>query len=376
MITHKAPLLHKTAWLRAIHVLAHLSQKPPRLRCNISDVTRPNTMNIRKPHLMRNHSKRILCCLAMVAAVFSISSLPQAEGQSENRPTNNAADEMHEVDQKIVSEFQRVVGDIRPSEVPGEPRRLLVYAVSHGPHRFVIPTGEVILEMLGEETGAYTAVVSDDLANFEPEALKQFDAVCFANTTGDVFYRPVERDQFSALPVEEQQRQVANADRLANNLAEYVKNGGGFFGIHAATDTLKKSPAYGDMIGGYFDGHPWSGGQTVRVRVEQPEHPLCKGVFQEDAFFIKDEIYQMKAPYSRDDVQVLLSVDLEKSDKPAKPIKREDNDIPVCWVKAYGKGRVFYSALGHNKSTFHNPLILQHWLDGLQYALGDKPLED
>lgn len=299
-------------------------------------------------------------------------SVVNLANDQKKRQATEKFNQIHEVDQNVVAEFNRIKSDIKPSVPPTKARKLLVYAVSHGPHRFVIPTGSAILKMLGQETGAYTAVVSDDLAHFEPEALRQFDAVCFANTTGEVFYRPIARHAFQELSAEEKRRQVANAERLVKNLTDYVRDGGGFFGIHAATDTLKKSPAYGDMIGGYFNGHPWSGRQTVHVRIEQPEHPLCVNVFHGQGFFIKDEIYQMKDPYARDKLQVLLSVDLEKSDKPAKPIKRRDKDFPLSWVKAYGKGRVFYSALGHNKATFHNPLVLQHWLEGLQYVLGDK----
>ncbi|MFC1652209.1 ThuA domain-containing protein [Planctomycetota bacterium] len=283
--------------------------------------------------------------------------------------------QIHEVDRDVVAEFNRIKENIKPSVSPTKRRKLLVYAISHGPHRFAIPTGNAILEMLGEETGAYSTVVSDDLAHFEPEALRQFDAVCFANTTGEVFYRPIDRQQFQELSAEEKERQIANAERLVKNLTDYVRNGGGFFGIHAATDTLKKSPAYGDMIGGYFDGHPWSGSQTVSVRIEQPQHPLCVDVFHGKGFSIKDEIYQMKDPYSRDKVQVLLSVDVEQSEKPGKPIKRKDRDFPLSWIKEYGKGRVFYSALGHNKAIFGNPLLLQHWLEGLQYVMGDKPID-
>jgi type 1 glutamine amidotransferase len=277
----------------------------------------------------------------------------------------------YEVDGNVVAEFRAIVGDLKPGATPAKPRRLLIYAISHGPHRFGIPTAKVILTMLGEATGSYTAVVSEDLANFEPDALKQFDAVCFANTTGEVFYRTVERDAFNALPAEEREKQVANAERLVKNLTDYVRNGGGFFGIHAATDTLKKSPAYGEMIGGCFDGHPWAASQTVYVQVERPDHPLCKGVFPVEGFSIQDEIYQMKSPYERCKVQVLLSLDLSRSEKPKKAIKRNATDLPISWVKPYGKGRVFYSVLGHNKATFHNPLVLQHWLNGLQYVMGD-----
>jgi type 1 glutamine amidotransferase len=317
----------------------------------------------------------IIISLAITTSTLTAAeSIPQMSDQK-TRQAIEKSNQVHEVDQEVITEFNRVKGDIKASVSPARPRKLLIYAISHGPHRFVIPTGKEILKLLGEETGAYTAVVSDDLAHFEADALKRFDAVCFANTTGEVFYRPIARDEFQGLTAAEKQQQVANAERLVENLTDYVRDGGGFFGIHAATDTLKKSPAYGDLIGGYFNGHPWSGGQTVYARIERPEHPLCKDVFQEKGFHIKDEIYQMKDPYARDNVLVLMSVDLEKSEKPLNPMKRKDKDFPLAWVKTYGQGRVFYSALGHNKSTFHHPLVLQHWLEGLQYVLGDKPID-
>jgi hypothetical protein len=66
---------------------------------------------------------------------------------------------------------------------------------------------------------------------------------------------------------------------------------------------------------------------------------------------------------------------LEESDKPVKPATREDKDYPLSWVKPYGKGRVFYSALGHNTAVYYNPLVLQHWLNGLQYVMGDITVE-
>jgi type 1 glutamine amidotransferase len=298
----------------------------------------------------------------------------EAKGQKERQAVDKVT-QVHVVDQGVVAEFNRIKDQIKASVTPAKPRKLLVYAISHGPHRFAIPTGNAILTMLGEETGAYTAVVSTDLAHFEPDALRQFDAVCFANTTGEVFYRPVARQLSQDLSSEDRAIAAAHAERLVKNLTDYVRKGGGFFGIHAATDTLKRSLAYGAMIGGYFDGHPWAGSQTVRVRVEQPEHVLCKGVFPKEGFFIKDEIYQMKDPYTRDQVQVLLSVDIDQSEEPRKPIKRKDKDFPLSWVKPYGKGRVFYSALGHNKAVFSNPMVLQHWLNGLQYVMGDKSLE-
>jgi len=317
-------------------------------------------------------SKFVYRIALLAGFLLSISAAPVRSTQP---PVNAKREETYAVDQAVLAGFNAVVRDIKPTAEPARPRKVLIYGVSHGPHRFVIPTAKVILEELGRATGAFTAVVSDDLANFEPEALKQFDAVCFANTTGEVFYRPIAGALFNQLAPADKETQIANADRLVKNLTEYVRAGGGFFGIHAATDTLKKSPAYGEMIGGYFDGHPWSAKQSVRVRIERPDHPLCRGVFAQEGFSITDEIYQMKAPYSRENLTVLTSVVLEDSDKPVKAATRKDGDYPLSWVKPYGKGRVFYSALGHNTSVFQNPVVLQHWLAGLQYVAGDVTVE-
>jgi type 1 glutamine amidotransferase len=308
--------------------------------------------------------------LASALLVGILSSAWAAPVKDKPR-VNETKGKTYEVDERVVTQFDRVAGDLKPLAVPKKPRKVLIYAVSHGPHQFVIPTAKVIFARLGQATGAFTAVVSDELANFEPGVLKQYDAVCFVNTTGEVFNRPVDRQSFAELTEDEKKRQIAHADRLVKNLTQYVRDGGGFVGIHAATDTLKQSPAYGEMLGGYFDGHPWSAGQTVRVRIEKPEHPLCRDIFDRDGFSITDEIYQMKAPYARDQVTVLMSVVVEASEQPAKPLTREDKDYPLSWIKAYGKGRVFYSALGHNTATFGNPLVLRHWLAGLQYVMGD-----
>jgi type 1 glutamine amidotransferase len=256
-----------------------------------------------------------------------------------------------------------------------EPRRVLVYGISIGPHRTTIPTARQVFTLLGRDTGAFEAVVSEDLANFEADALKQFDAVIFANTTGEVFCRPADKAQFNALGKDEQLKQEKNAARLTKNLDEYVRAGGGFMGIHAATDTLKKHPAYADMIGGIFWQHPWGPKETVTVRVEDRDHALTQGVFDTDRFKFKDEIYEFREPFDRQRVHVLLSLDLDQSDKPNRPLRRIDGDYPVAWTRSHGKGRVFYCSLGHAMSTFTNPAILEFWLRGIQFAAGDIPAE-
>jgi type 1 glutamine amidotransferase len=273
-------------------------------------------------------------------------------------------------DPKIIAQAETIAGALKaaPSR---KKRKVLVYGISFGPHRFVIPTARKVFTLLGEKTGAFEAVVSEDLAHFEPEPLKQFDAVIFANTTGDVFCRPADHAAFKALPKAEQEKQKKIAGRLVKNLDDYLRAGGGFVGIHAATDTLKKHEAYAEMIGGVFWQHPWGPRDTVRVRVEDPGHALVQGVFEKPEFAFHDEIYEFREPYDRKKLRILLSLNLATSDKPNRPLRRTDGDYAVAWVRRHGDGRVFYCSLGHATSTYANPAILTFWLRGIQFATGD-----
>lgn len=127
-----------------------------------------------------------------------------------------------------------------------------------------------------------------------------------------------------------------------------------------------------DMIGGVFWQHPWGPKHTVTVKVEDIDHALVKGAFEKNEFLFKDEIYEFREqPYDRTRLRVLLSLNLEKSDKPYRPLRRKDGDYPVAWVRSHGKGRVFYCSLGRAPSTYADPAILKFWLRGIQFAAGD-----
>ena len=252
-----------------------------------------------------------------------------------------------------------------------EKRKVLIYGISFGPHRVTIPTAQQVFTLLGKNTGAFDPVVSNGLDNFEADRLKQFDAVIFANTTGDVFCRPADKAQFNALRKDEKREQLKNAARLAKNLDDYVRAGGGFMGIHAATDTLKGFPAYTNMIGGIFWQHPWGARETVTIKVEDTGHALTRGVFDQTEFQFNDEIYAFRESFDRSRLHVLMSLDLAKSAKPNRPLRRTDGDYPVAWTRSHGKGRVFYCSLGHAMSTFADPTILKFWLRGIQFATGD-----
>mgnify|MGYP005841172083 CR=1 FL=1 len=240
----------------------------------------------------------------------------------------------------------------RPSVQPMTPRRLLVFTLCKGFKHSSIPVGAKCVERMGVKTGAFEAVVSDDPGMFSPANLSRFDAVCLMNTTGTLFDDPA----------------------LQTSFLEFVKSGKGLIGIHAATDCFYDWPEYGEMIGAYFDGHPWGANDTVTIKLDDPAHPVC-AAFGGVGFSIQDEIYQFREPYSRSRLRVLLSIDTARTDMNKAGIKRTDGDFAVAWVSAYGKGRVFYCSLGHNEAVFQHPAVLQHYLDGIQFAMGDLPAD-
>lgn len=263
-----------------------------------------------------------------------------------------------------------------PSEAPAEPaeeRRLLVFSKTAGFRHDSIETGKLALTLLGEKTGAYTAIVSDDLDLFRPENIQTFDAICFLNTTREVFDPP--KGRFDKMNDEQKENAMKHVAFLQQSLMDFIKGGGGFVGIHAATDTFYEWPEYGEMIGGYFDGHPWSAGTQVSIKVEPgaEENPIVAPFGGENISF-KEEIYQFKDPYDSSELEMLLRLDTEQSPMDIKGIKRDDKDFGVAWTRAWGEGRVFYSSLGHNHHIFWNEKVLAHYLAGIQYALGDLEL--
>ncbi len=244
---------------------------------------------------------------------------------------------------------------------PVRQRRILVFNLTRGFVHKSIPHGALALEVMGEKTGAYTVVASSDIAMFEPRKLKRFDAVVFNNTTGELFLPP----GFAKLSKKKQAAALKREAKLKESLLAFIRGGKGVVGIHAATDCFYEWPEFGRLMGGYFNGHPWH--ELVSVAVDDPGHPLT-AIFKGKGFDITDEIYQFKAPYSRENLKILLKLDRAKTSGKGA---RADNDYAISWIRTFGKGRVFYCSLGHRNEIFWNPLVLQFYLDGIQYALGD-----
>jgi type 1 glutamine amidotransferase len=188
--------------------------------------------------------------------------------------------------------------------------------------------------------GKIELVTSQDPGEVTADKLKRYRAVAFY-TSGDL---PIDKEA----------------------LLEYVRGGGGFVCIHNGMATLMKYPPYGEMVGGSFDGHPWD--QEVGIRVEDSEHPSTAHLGT--SFRIKDEIYQLKN-WNRQDVHVLLSVDPATVD--LSKGKRQDKDYALAWTKAYGSGRIFYTALGHYADVWKDERFLKHVVEGIRWAgTGDR----
>ncbi len=155
-------------------------------------------------------------------------------------------------------------------------------------------------------------------------------------------------------------------DSQKSDLLAFVRDDGkGFLGVHSAVDTLYQWPEFGEMIGGYFDQHPWH--QEVRVKVEDRAFPVTRHF--PPVFSVNDEIYQFRN-FSRDRVRVLMSLDNSSVDLNKKTVKRADKDFAVAWARQYGKGRVFYCSLGHEPAVWDRSDIQRMWLEAIRWSMG------
>ncbi len=261
----------------------------------------------------------------------------------------------------VVEKIKSALPDKAPARVK-QPHKVLIFSKTNGFRHGSIPVGVTALTMMGEKTGAFTAVHSEDDAMFEPDTLKQFDAVIMLNTTGDLF-RP------KVLPKDPKEKAAVleREARLKKSLVDFVRGGKGLAGTHSATDTYHSWGEYNMMMGGTFAGHPWH--KMVPVKNLAPSHPLNE-MFKEGDFQIADEIYQFRDNTAQpSDRKMLLALDTKKMDVSAG--KRKDGLYPISWVSTYGKGRTFYCSLGHRDEIYYNPVVLKHYLAGFQYVLGD-----
>lgn len=212
----------------------------------------------------------------------------------------------------------------------------------HGPvtrGKETLAPAEIAMTQLGQQTGLFDVHCTQDAAaDMTKENLKNYDIVMFY-TTLDL---PISRSD------------------LEYFINDWLKQKGhGFMGFHSATDTYHNEPLYWEMIGGTFNGHPWGNRSMVTVTVDDPNFPASKPFGNE--FQIRDEIYQY-THWQPEKVHLLMSLNMAKCN-PKKPYH-----VPLAWVKEWGQGKVFYTNLGHNETTWTNPTFLKslewavHWI--------------
>jgi len=239
-----------------------------------------------------------------------------------------------------------------PTPAPAK-KHLLVIGQSAGHTHDSISHAMVTLGKIGADSGLFDVTLRTDVSLITKKPLTRnaknldyFHAVFFY-TTGE-------------LPMDESQKK--------DLLAFIREDGKGFLGTHSSTDTFFQWPEFGEMMGGYFDLHPWN--QEVKVKVEDRQFPATRHF--PPSFLITDEIYQFK-DYSRDRVRVLMSLDASSVDLAKKQVKRQDKDFAVAWARHYGKGRVFYCSLGHREAVWDSHDMQKMWLEAVRWAMGLVP---
>jgi quinoprotein glucose dehydrogenase len=152
------------------------------------------------------------------------------------------------------------------------------------------------------------------------------------------------------------------------DLLDFVaKDGKGFIGVHTAAITAASWPEYARMVGGFFDNHPWNVA-SAKIIVERPEAPMMKGFATGQT--LVDEHYQMlPTPYSRSEVDVLARLDPDSLDLSNPGVHRTDRDFPIAWIKPYGKGRVFYSYIGHPDAAWDDPRVQTMYREAIRWAM-------
>jgi type 1 glutamine amidotransferase len=239
---------------------------------------------------------------------------------------------------------------------PKKKRRMLVIESLHGMSHDTIPLKNVMLERMGKITGAWETEFSNDLNNLKYPKIKDYDGIFLNDIVGEFAAEPAVRE----------------------GLARFVREGGGMAGMHGTPWASRNWDEFAEMIGAQSAPHRIEQGV---MKVYDRASPLMKP-FQEKDINFREEYYRFNVEGQGrlrwDKVRVLMTVELDNPTIEPRPwtgYKRPDNVYPVSWIRNYGKGRVFYSSLGHMPETFMTPEIVGHFLAGIQFMLGDLAAE-
>jgi type 1 glutamine amidotransferase len=252
-----------------------------------------------------------------------------------------------DVRQRIESSIPR-----QPYATPRKKRKLLVIESLQGMSHNTIPHTNVMLERMGAITGAWETEFSNDLTNLKYPKITQYDGIFLNSIVGEFAAEPAVRE----------------------GLSRFVREGGGMAGIHGTPWASRNWNEFADMIGAQSTPHRIEQGV---MKVYDRSSPIMKP-FQEKDLKFAEEYYRFQTEGQGrlrwDQIRVLMTVELDDPKVEPRPwtgYKRPDNIYPVSWIRSYGKGRVFYSSLGHMPETFMSPEIVGHLFAGLQFVLGD-----
>ncbi len=238
-----------------------------------------------------------------------------------------------------------------------ERKKLLAYADTHtGFTHDSIGHALAVIERLGYESGLYDTYIRTDSQWItkrpipaparNSRTLDDFDAV-FLFISGEGDWTPEQKRDFVA----------------------FVRDDGkGIVAAHTGNAAFYEWPEFGDMIGGYFDNHPW-GITDGRVIVEAPDFPAMKHFPK--TFTRREEFYVLRAkPYSPANVRVLARLDPGSVDLKNPNLHRTDRDFPVAMARTYGKGRTFWSVFGHMPETWDDRDVQKMYLEAIKWAMG------
>jgi type 1 glutamine amidotransferase len=221
--------------------------------------------------------------------------------------------------------------------------RLLFVTQSKGFRHPVLPQAEEIMKQLGAKNGFDVTITQTAENELTPENLKNIDVIVFY-TTGE-------------LPLSDEQKKA---------FLDWIKSGKFFMGLHSATDTFYKWPEYGQMIGGYFNKHPWSQDTDVTIKTEDRAHPVTRHL--PEGWSMKEEIYQIRDFIGRDKAHVLVSLDQTKTDMNKPGV--EAKDFPLVWWHDYGKGKVMYNAMGHRPDVWTSERYQTMIVNAIKWGTG------
>jgi cytochrome c len=223
------------------------------------------------------------------------------------------------------------------AQTPASPRfSILVFSKTTGYRHDSIPDGIAAIQALGAEHG-FSVDASEDAGRFTDAGLAPYRVVVFLSTTGDI---------------------LDAAQKAA--FERYIRSGGGFVGIHSASDTEYGWAWYGRLVGAYFKSHPAI--QPAKVLIADPEHASTIGLPQQ--WRRTDEWYNFRSN-PRDTVHVLATVDESTYSGGTMGA-----DHPIAWCQSIEGGRSWYTAMGHTKESYAEPLFRRHLLGGIESAAG------